>query len=84
MPIDALSVWLIRHGVDPDEPCKGVAALKVLEKKLKADFGTVNARPNDRGDLCSLFTGETFVHRDDVRSYLWGEAVTITEWESKE
>jgi hypothetical protein len=76
----ALESWLRGHGVDPKEPCKGSPAIAVLERKLLEDFGTTNARPNDRGDLCSLFTGETLVHRNDVRTYLWGEEVTITEW----
>ena len=74
----AAVLWLLRHGIDPKEPCKGSTALGTLKVKLQADFGVVSVHVNAKGDLCNLLTGEVLIHRDDARSYLWGAEVKVT------
>jgi hypothetical protein len=76
---NALVAWLKAHGIEPTEPCKGKTALQVLVENLIKAFGQVPTALGPAGDLCELGSGKVLVHRDDARSFLWGEEVTVTE-----
>jgi hypothetical protein len=68
--------WLRGAGIDPVEPCRGISAIRALQRKLREDFG-VSYVYTQHGNLYSLFDKALLVHRDDARNYLWGREVTL-------